>query len=313
MSANRARLGDLAYFNPPTPKGLLASDTEVAIVPMAAVSEQGRMQVHEYRAAKAVSSGLSYFSSGDVLVAKITPCYENNKIAQALVDREHAFGSTEFHVLRPDKNKIDGRYITHFLRQDAVRQLGVRRMTGSGGQRRVPRSFLEELEIPLPPLDEQRRIAAILDQADALRRKRRQAVDHLNRLNQAIFLQMFGQSDDDVSVFDYIDEIQSGRNLVGVDDDQGSGFRVLKISAVSRNGFRADETKPLPPSYTPPPHHIVNEGDLLFSRANTRELVGIPCIVEGVHPNIALPDKLWRLDEHIHLPCTSLAVFSTTD
>lgn len=192
MRTDHARLGDLIRFNPPTPKGLLASDTEVAVVPMAAVSEQGRMQVHEYRPAYEVSSGLSYFSDGDVLVAKITPCYENNKITQASVDRDHAFGSTEFHVLRPDRNQIDGRYLTHFLRQDAVRQVGVRRMTGSGGQRRVPRSFLEELEIPLPPLDEQRRIAAVLDQTDALRGKRREALTTQDRLAEAYFHALFG-------------------------------------------------------------------------------------------------------------------------
>jgi type I restriction enzyme S subunit len=65
-------------------------------------------------------------------------------------------------------------------------------MTGSGGQRRVPKSFLEELEIPLPPLDEQKRIVAILDQADALRRLRARALTRLDALGQAIFYEMFG-------------------------------------------------------------------------------------------------------------------------
>ncbi|WP_374571952.1 restriction endonuclease subunit S [Phenylobacterium sp.] len=171
MISGAARLGDVATLNPPTPRGLLGSDTEVAVVPMAAVSEQGSMRIQEYKPANEVSSGLSYFTDGDVLVAKITPCYENNKITQASIDRAHAFGSTEFHVLRPDQRRLDGRYLTHFLRQDRVRTSGVKRMTGSGGQRRVPRSFLEELEIPLPPLGEQRRIAAILDLVDGLRRR----------------------------------------------------------------------------------------------------------------------------------------------
>ncbi len=69
---------------------------------------------------------------------------------------------------------------------------GERKMTGSGGQRRIPRQFLESLEIPLPPLPEQRRIAAILDKADALRTQRREALAQLDRLAQAIFVEMFG-------------------------------------------------------------------------------------------------------------------------
>lgn len=194
MSASSTRLGDIIALNPPTPRGLLGSHEEVAIVPMAAVAETGTMAVQEYRAANDVSSGLSYFSDGDVLVAKITPCYENNKIALAKIDRQHAFGSTEFHVLRPKPRHLDARYLVHFLRQDAVREQGKRRMTGSGGQRRVPRSFLEELAIPLPPLEEQRRIVAILDQADTLRSRRLRASELLEDLERALFVKMFGNA-----------------------------------------------------------------------------------------------------------------------
>jgi hypothetical protein len=193
VSPGTARLGDIATLNPATPRGLLGSDEEVAFVPMAAVSETGAMRVQEYRPACEISPGLSYFAHGDVLLAKITPCFENNKIALATIDRRHAFGSTEFHVLRPDARHLDARYLCHFLRQDAIREQGKRRMTGSGGQRRVPRAFVEELTIPLPPLDEQRRIAAILDQADTLRRARRGSLQILSSLEAALFVSRFGE------------------------------------------------------------------------------------------------------------------------
>jgi type I restriction enzyme S subunit len=65
-------------------------------------------------------------------------------------------------------------------------------MTGSAGQRRVPKMFLEELEIPLPPLVEQKRIAAILDLADELRQLRQRAIDRFSVLGPAIFQEMFG-------------------------------------------------------------------------------------------------------------------------
>jgi type I restriction enzyme, S subunit len=186
----RVRLGELATFNRSAPE--ISPNLEVAFVPMASVSELGTMRVAEHIRAADVKSGYSYMRSGDVLVAKITPCFENNKIAIAALDRQHGFGSTEFHVISTNGAKLDNRYLLHFLRQDSIRKIGEKRMTGSAGQQRVPRTFLEELPIPLPPLDEQRRIATMLDQADDLRRKRRDALALLQVANRVIFFEMFG-------------------------------------------------------------------------------------------------------------------------
>jgi type I restriction enzyme, S subunit len=94
--------------------------------------------------------------------------------------------------VRPRNGDLDARYVLHFLRQDRIRRAGERKMTGSAGQKRVPEHFLSRLEIPLPPLAEQRRIAGILDKADALRAKRRGALAKLDFLPQAIFLELFG-------------------------------------------------------------------------------------------------------------------------
>lgn len=188
--------------------------------------------------------------------------------------------------------KLDSSFLFWWLKANRAKL----EQLGNGATfKEVSKAIVERIEIPLPPLEEQKRIAAILDQADELRRKRKQALDRLNQLGQAIFYEMFGDDEGGVPISEYLDDIQSGKNLVGVADDDGSSFRVLKISAVSRYGFRADETKPLPSDYVPPRGHIVANGDLLFSRANTTELVGIPCVVEGVPENVALPDKLWRL------------------
>lgn len=137
-----------------------------------------------------VSKGYTVFRDGDLLAAKITPCWENGKIGQARLNHSIGVGSTEFHVLRP-KSSLDERYLLHFLRQPGIRASGELRMTGSAGQRRVPVSFLMDLQIPLPTLPEQRRIAAILDHADALRAKRREVLAHLDSLTQSIFHEMF--------------------------------------------------------------------------------------------------------------------------
>lgn len=153
----------------------------------------------EIRTAAEVSGGFTYFQNGDVLVAKITPCFENGKTAEVSTSAEHCFGSTEFHVIRVYESRLLPRYLTHYLRQPWIREAGQRRMTGSAGQRRVPRSFLQELRLPLPPLEEQRRIAAILDKADALRQKRRLALQKLDSLTQSVFLDMFGNAMDESS------------------------------------------------------------------------------------------------------------------
>ncbi len=186
------KLVDIADLNPPLAASLSDGD-DVSFMPMAAVDADSVTAVdRETRLYSEVSKGFTPFLDGDVLVAKITPCFENGKIAQVRLSRRYGFGSTEFHVVRPRSDRADARYLVHFLRQDRIRKQGESRMTGSAGQRRVPENFLAGLTIPLPPLPEQRRIAEILDKADALRAKRRAVLAQLDTLTQSIFLDMFG-------------------------------------------------------------------------------------------------------------------------
>jgi type I restriction enzyme S subunit len=159
---------------------------------MAAVDAVKGTLEPEERLFSELSKGLTPFLDGDVLIAKITPCFENGKIAQARLQHRLGIGSTEFHVVRAHPDRADPRYLLHFLRQESVRRDGEQRMTGSAGQRRVPQEFISEIEIPLPPLAEQRRIVDILDRADALRAKRREATNELDQLTRSIFVEMFG-------------------------------------------------------------------------------------------------------------------------
>lgn len=187
-----AKLTDIAELNPTLGKKLPAEEL-VSFVPMASLSaESASVETTQDRPYAEVAKGFTPFLDGDVLVAKITPCFENGKIAQARLPRSHGFGSTEFHVVRARSGVTESRYLHHYLRLEEVRTNGQRRMTGSGGQRRVPSNFLADLAIPLPPLEEQRRIAAILDQAETLRTQRRTALALLDNLTQSLFLDMFG-------------------------------------------------------------------------------------------------------------------------
>jgi type I restriction enzyme S subunit len=141
---------------------------------MSAVDERhGTIARPEIRPYGEVCRGYTYFEEGDVLFAKITPCMQNGKhaIARGLIDGI-GFGSTEFHILRPGP-LITSDWIHRFIRQPAVLREATAHFTGSVGQQRVPERFLASLAIPLPPLPDQRRIAAILgEQMAAVERAR---------------------------------------------------------------------------------------------------------------------------------------------
>ncbi len=108
--------------------------------------------------------GFRSFRDGDVLFAKITPSMENGKsaVAEAL-ERGQGLGSTEFHVIRPGSD-LDPHFLRYYISQRSFRELAREQMTGTAGQLRVPARFVRELSIPLPPIDEQRRIVRALDQ-----------------------------------------------------------------------------------------------------------------------------------------------------
>jgi type I restriction enzyme S subunit len=134
---------------------------EVTFVPMAAVDDgSGTIARPEVRRLGEVKKGYTYFKEGDVIFAKITPCMENGKSAIAGGLRNGiGFGSTEFHVVRAGP-ETQPEWLHLILRSQQVRDDAENAMHGAAGQQRVPIEFLEQLEIPVPPLAEQRRIVA---------------------------------------------------------------------------------------------------------------------------------------------------------
>ncbi|MGB0876600.1 MAG: restriction endonuclease subunit S [Mycobacterium sp.] len=211
-----------------------------------------------------------------------------------------AFQNTLLRV-RPG-TKVDPRYLLQYLRQQASSAAFARGSRGVGIHH-LGREALAKWPVPLPPLSEQCRIAAILDHADELRTKRRESAAMYNSLVDAMFVDMFGDPDiaaasgTSVRLRDVAD-LQGGKNLVADDETSASKFRVLKISAVTTGKFKMHESKPLPVGYVPPAEHLVQKGDLLISRANTAKLVGAVAYVDGESQSLALPDKIWRFVWH---------------
>ena len=158
----KVKLSEVCEINPRRPASLLKLpyDYPVTFVPMPAVEQfGGTISSPEIRPFGEVRKGFTYFGEGDVIFAKITPCMQNGKsaIARDLVN-QLGFGSTEFHVLRPNPERILAEWVWHFLRQGPYRQEATHHFQGAVGQQRVPVSFLEATSVPLPPLPEQRRI-----------------------------------------------------------------------------------------------------------------------------------------------------------
>lgn len=134
---------------------------------MPSVSEDGRIDASVERPYAEVCKGFTYFAENDVLFAKITPCMENGKggVAKGLKNGV-GFGSTEFHVLRPIKGVSDPYWLYIITMFSKFRSDAEKVMTGTGGQRRVPITYLSEYSITLPPIELQEQFAAFVRQSD---------------------------------------------------------------------------------------------------------------------------------------------------
>ncbi len=115
----------------------------------------------------AVVGSYTYFADGDVLLAKITPCFENGKLGIADgLENGIGFGSSEYFVFRPDPT-VSKEWLYYFLSRETFRVEGAVRMSGAVGHKRVSKEFIESYPIPVPPLTEQHRIVGLLDEAFA--------------------------------------------------------------------------------------------------------------------------------------------------
>lgn len=170
---------------------------------------------------------------------------------------------------------------------------------------------LQQLELPVPPPSEQRRIVEILDQADRLRSLRAEADTKADRILPALFLKMFGDPARNPRGWPrrrlgkLLQRIDSGwspvcENRPASPDEWG----VLKLGAVTSNRYIESENKALPTALDPRPELEVQPGDLLFTRKNTRELVGACAYVERTRTKLLLSDLVFRLrltaDAQVH-------------
>jgi len=159
------RIGDVCTVNPRKSQvANLTPDTRVSFVPMADLNEHRiDFRPSEEKLLSEVSASYTYFENNDVLLAKVTPCFENGKagIARSLLNGV-GFGSSEFYVLRSSAQVLS-EWVYFCVMHPLFRDAAVAQMTGTGGLQRVPRAYVENFEIPLPPLDVQKEIVAEID------------------------------------------------------------------------------------------------------------------------------------------------------
>ena len=185
------KLKDICTINPKTPA--LVDALEVSFVPMPKVGERGEFDPSEIKEYREVKKGFTNFQNGDVLFAKITPCMENGKgaVARALKNG-YGFGSTEFHVLRPDCNKVTSEWLYYLTSWSEFRKEAESNMTGSAGQKRVPKTFLENYGVKLPELQKQKEMIEVLESVDKIIARREEQLAKLDQLVKSRFIELFG-------------------------------------------------------------------------------------------------------------------------
>lgn len=217
------RMGEPLKINPPKPKLDLPSEELCSFLPMSNVNPvTGKIDILEERTFDKVKKGYTYFEENDVLFAKITPCMENgNTVIAKGLKSGFGYGSTEFYVFRTT-DQIDNKYLYYLLRSNMFRNQAKMAMTGAVGQQRVPKKYLENYPLALPPLNEQKRLA---DKVERLLNKiyeAKQLIDEAKEsyeLRRASILDKAfrGELTNSVSDIDSIFEIDETQKLTSSD------------------------------------------------------------------------------------------------
>lgn len=192
IEGEKVPLSDLCEINPSkTEVANLKEDMMVSFIPMANVSETGEVDLSEIRNLGEVYNGFTYFKENDVLFAKITPCMENGKgaIAKNLINGI-GFGSTEFHVLRPIEG-ITSEWLYFLTTLPNFRQQAEKNMTGSAGQKRVPKQFFEKYKVIKPSIEMQEKFKEIVLKIDRQKEKLRNSLSIMEQNFQSIMQRTF--------------------------------------------------------------------------------------------------------------------------
>ena len=242
-----------------------------------------------------ISNSTKICEADDILIARY-----GASIGKILTGLAGAYNVAIMRTI-PDTSKIKKKYLYYYLKspyfQNAILNVGSR-----AAQAGFNKEDLSKLDIECPELSEQENIASILDKVEIVIRKRKEELVFLDKLIKARFVEMFGDvkinphNYKKFSIKSVLKSCEAGWSGNGTQrirkDDE---IAVLKVSAVTKGYFIPEECKVLDDQENIKKYVIPEKGDLLFSRANTREMVGATAIVKEDYPSLILPDKLWKI------------------
>jgi type I restriction enzyme, S subunit len=290
VSVQLVSIGDvvekISTWNP-----ISQEDGEFDYIDLSAIDQDTKRIVEPNRlsTSEAPSRARQLVAAGDVLVSTVRP--NLNGVAKVGAEHEGMTASTGFCVLRPRKKLLSESYLFQWVKSPSFVKDMVQKATGASYPAVSDRIIKESL-IPLPPLDKQKRIAAILDKADLLRQKRRQATALLDSLTQSIFLEMFG---DPVSNPKGWPKTTIGE--LGVDLTYGprfyneqyaeDGIPIVRITDLSSTGELDYSAMPRLRVSDDDLHEVrCQPGDILFAR--TGATVGKSALI-GEHDPVSIP------------------------
>lgn len=226
------------------------------------------------------------FREGDILFPRITPCTENGKNALiSEINTKTGIGSTEFIVLSPNKERIIPWYLYYLTKSHPIRDYAISRMRGSTGRQRVPYSvFRKELDIILPPLSEQRKIASVLYNVDCAIQKTEEIIEQTKRVKKGIIQDLFtygirkhrklsetsfGKIPDDWTLVNFeeiIEDIRYGTDSKSSKDR--SGYPTLRIPNVVKGRLMLGDLKYTDLDEKRAEKLALKNGDILLVRTN---------------------------------------------
>lgn len=233
---------------------------------------------------EAPSRARQLVNASDVLVSTVRP--NLNGVAVVPPELDGATASTGFTVLRPKADVIDGAYLFHWVKHPQFIGEMVRRATGASYPA-VSDKIIREAKIPLPPLAEQRRIAAILDKGDALRTKRREAIAKLNHLLHSVFLDMFGDPvsnnkswPDNLCLGD-VAEIVSGITKGRRTSEPVDAIPYLAVANVQDRRLKLDTVKSIDATRSEVQKYRLIKNDLLLTEGGDPDKLGRGALWDG--------------------------------
>lgn len=252
----------------------------VAFIPMELIPDSGVYVRYEIRNLKEIKSS-NYCEAGDLLLAKITPCFENGKQGIVPEDIPNGFAFTTTEVFPIVCRGIDKLFLFYILKHPKFRKTLERSMSGTTGRQRVPKKAVENLLIPLPPLEEQRKIAHVLMSIDKAIEAVDEAIKQAERIKKGLMQELLTKGighrefkdteigripkDWEVVRLGEVVEIQSGKYFAYSEFCE-SGIRCLKIDNIGFGKILWETTTFLPEEYLDKyPELVLGVGDIVLA------------------------------------------------